>query len=578
MDTFFSSVKAIGGATCAQIYVGAQSGYTRLYGMTSENEFKYSYQDFIRDTGAPSQLKSNNALNELSKDIVTLCRMYKIDQATSEPHNQRQNPAEHRIQEIKAATNALMNSTNAPEELWFLACSHICSVLKIIATKKNYGRSAVEACLGETPGISVFIQFHFLQPVMYLTHPAFLNSRERSAYWITPAKHCGDALTYIIRNAETGELLKRSVMRHIDEDRPNFRMMKDVLATSNDDTVPIPSEVGEVVLETSQESITSSVMPALLNPIDAIGKQFVLQDSSGTDVKASVLDYDHVDQKCHVLIEASGEEQEMTYDDVIDFIENSDSNPTEAFQCLSSHQRKAGAWQVQVTPMMEHYHPEEEVEMEVTEDKRKWYTSMVGMGSWCAQLCCIDIAYAVNSMALYQHSPSESHLSVVLRIFAYVKSRGAASIQFRNEVPGYSLLGVEEYDLIQQYGDIREEVPYFAIKSKGQSVRTMCFVDTNHARCTATRRSTTGIIHFINSTPFEWTSKKQSIVEASTYGAEFVALRLAVEQIWANMTFLRSIGVSLDGPTWVLYDNLAVVRSVSAPDQVLKKKHLAVAF
>ena len=41
----------------------------------------------------------------------------------------------------------------------------------------------------------------------------------------------------------------------------------------------------------------------------------------------------------------------MTYDDVIDFIENSDddSNPVEAFECLSGHRRKAGAWQVEVT-------------------------------------------------------------------------------------------------------------------------------------------------------------------------------------------------------------------------------------
>ena len=46
-DTFFSSVRAIGGATCAQVYVGVTTGYTCLYRMTSENEFKYSLQDFI---------------------------------------------------------------------------------------------------------------------------------------------------------------------------------------------------------------------------------------------------------------------------------------------------------------------------------------------------------------------------------------------------------------------------------------------------------------------------------------------------------------------------------------------------
>ena len=85
--------------------------------MTSESEFKYSLQDCIRDTGAPPQLKSDNASTKLSKDIVTLCRVYKIIQPTSKPHNQWQNPAKRHIQEIKAATNALMDSTYAPEEL-----------------------------------------------------------------------------------------------------------------------------------------------------------------------------------------------------------------------------------------------------------------------------------------------------------------------------------------------------------------------------------------------------------------------------------------------------------------------------
>ena len=51
-----------------------------------------------------------------------------------------------------------------------------------------------------------------------------------------------------------------------------------------------------------------------------------------------------------------------------------------------------------------------------------------------------------------------------------------------------------------------------------------------------------------------------------------------MEQIRTNRMFLRSIGVSLDGPTWVLCDNLAVVRAVSAPDQVLRKKHLVLVF
>ena len=40
----------------------------------------------------------------------------------------------------------------------------------------------------------------------------------------------------------------------------------------------------------------------------------------------------------------------MTYNDVIDYIENSENlSPAEAFECLSGHRRQAGAWQVEIT-------------------------------------------------------------------------------------------------------------------------------------------------------------------------------------------------------------------------------------
>ena len=83
-------------------------------------------------------------------------------------------------------------------------------------------------------------------------------------------------------------------MRAIDEDHPNFRSMRDVLATSSDDSPIIPSEVGEIVVESSSESVTSSGMPMLPNPSDIIGKQVVIEDSIGNDMEASILDFDPV--------------------------------------------------------------------------------------------------------------------------------------------------------------------------------------------------------------------------------------------------------------------------------------------
>jgi hypothetical protein len=47
----------------------------------------------------------------------------------------------------------------------------------------------------------------------------------------------------------------------------------------------------------------------------------------------------------------------------------------------------------------------------------------------------------------------------------------------------------------------------------------------------ASGRSVTGILHLVNKTPIEWYSKKQATVETATYGSEFVAARVCVEQI-----------------------------------------------
>ena len=47
MDTFFSSEKALGGYTMAQIYVGKKSTFTEVYGMKQENQMPDTLKDFI---------------------------------------------------------------------------------------------------------------------------------------------------------------------------------------------------------------------------------------------------------------------------------------------------------------------------------------------------------------------------------------------------------------------------------------------------------------------------------------------------------------------------------------------------
>jgi hypothetical protein len=65
------------------------------------------------------------------------------------------------------------------------------------------------------------------------------------------------------------------------------------------------------------------------------------------------------------------------------------------------------------------------------------------------------------------------------------------------------------------------------------------YVDADHAHDLVTRRSITVILVI---------SKRQEIVETSTYGSELVVERIAIELIMKVFYMLRSLGVDLEGP------------------------------
>ena len=104
------------------------------------------------------------------------------------------------------------------------------------------------------------------------------------------------------------------------------------------------------------------------------------------------------------------------------------------------------------------------------------------------------------------------------------------------------------------------------------------YVDANLYHCMVTGRAVSGVLHFINQTPIDWYTKKQATVETATYGSEFVAARIAVDQIIDLRTTLRYLGVEVHGKTKLFGDNESVVTSSSLPHSVLKKRHVALCY
>ena len=63
------------------------------------------------------------------------------------------------------------------------------------------------------------------------------------------------------------------------------------------------------------------------------------------------------------------------------------------------------------------------------------------------------------------------------------------------------------------------------------------------------RDSQTGTFIFCNRAPVMWLSKKQNLVETSTFGFDFTVLKLAVKLVIELRYKMRMFGVPLKGPT-----------------------------
>ena len=65
-------------------------------------------------------------------------------------------------------------------------------------------------------------------------------------------------------------------------------------------------------------------------------------------------------------------------------------------------------------------------------------------------------------------------------------------------------------------------VEYVLIKS---------YVDDNHAGNMANRRLHSGVIIYVNNAPIIWYSKRQNRVEYSSFGSDFVTLRITTDMM-----------------------------------------------
>lgn len=233
------------------------------------------------------------------------------------------------------------------------------------------------------------------------------------------------------------------------------------------------------------------------------------------------------------------------------------------------------------TPISRDYRPEIDTTSELTPEMASHYYSLIGVLRWIVELGRVDICVEVSMLSAHLALPRQGHLEQVFHIIGYLKHHHNACMvfdptewdipegMFEKEDWSYSPYGCEE---------LCEELPPNMPKALGREMRIRVFVDSDHAGDSLTRRSRTGFVVFLNGAPIYWFSKKQTSCETSTYGAEFVAMKVAMEYVRGLRYKLRMMGMPVSEPAYVLGDNQSVLANTSNPGSVLKKKSAAIAY
>ena len=211
-------------------------------------------------------------------------------------------------------------------------------------------------------------------------------------------------------------------------------------------------------------------------------------------------------------------------------------------------------------------HPELDTSELCDEHQTKQFQTLIRQLQWLISLGCFDIAVHVMSLSRFRAQPRKGHLDRAKRIAGYLLFLPDGAIRFRTGEPDFSSLKDQEYDWTRiVYSGACEQIPHDIPKPLGKHVQTTHYVDANLHHDLATGKAVTAVLHFLNQTPIDAYTKRQSTVETATYGSEFVAARTAVDQIIDIRTTLRYLGVPIRDKSYMFGDNRSVVTSSTIP-------------
>ena len=218
------------------------------------------------------------------------------------------------------------------------------------------------------------------------------------------------------------------------------------------------------------------------------------------------------------------------------------------------------------------YEPEMDVSDPLDPNHASFYSHIIGVMRWMVEIGRVDIATEVSLLSSHLAYPRIGHLLTALHVMGYLKLKHNTRLVFDPTYPKIDMTMFPKQTWDEFYGDVEETIPDNMPKPLGKPVDIRMWVDSDHAGEKRTRRSRTGFFIYINLACIDWVSKRQSTIETSVFGAEFVAMKHGIEKLRGLRYKLRMMGVPIDGPSLIYGDYKSAITNSSRPESVLKKK------
>lgn len=197
-DTLFPSVKSIRMHTCAQLFTDGHC-FVRVYPMKRKGDAHHSLVQFIQDVGFP-KIILNCAPEEMLGEWGRVMKKYHIKPKMTEPASPWQHRAEAEIREVKKLAHRALRHAMAPAKFWCYALEWAARVRSLTAHDLPFlaTRTPEERMSGQTPDISEYAHFEWMEWVWYRKPSQFPEEDLQLGRWLGVAQDVGQAMTYWI--------------------------------------------------------------------------------------------------------------------------------------------------------------------------------------------------------------------------------------------------------------------------------------------------------------------------------------------------------------------------------------------